>query len=105
MGHNSGNLRAVGPGPNDDGPALDEAGRIILQLASFDPTSEHFRYSELNSGAETMLTLGRIYLPSFHEAMSGVATMLDAADTSLRVMADEKAEIEAAYAYYDEYLE
>ena len=43
-------------------------------------------------------TLGRIYLPSFHEAMSGVAAMLDAADTGLRVMTDQKNEIEAEYA-------
>jgi hypothetical protein len=35
--------------------------------------------------------------------MSGVAAMLDGADTGLRVMADEKAEIEAAY--YNGYLE
>jgi hypothetical protein len=56
----------------------------------------------LNSGTETMQTLGRIYLPSFHKAMSGVAAMLDAADTGVRVMADEKAEITAAYYYGDQ---
>ena len=84
--------------PDDDHHELDEAGRIILQLDGFDPTSEHFRYPILKDGAETMPTLGRIYLPSFHEAMSGVAAMLDAADTGLRVMTEQKNEIEAEYA-------
>lgn len=95
-------LERAWPEPDDDNRSLDEAGRIILQLDSFDPTSEHFRYPLLNSGTETMQTLGRIYLPSFHEAMSGVAAMLDAVDTGLRVMADEKAEIAAAYYYRDQ---
>jgi hypothetical protein len=35
-----------------------------------------------------MPTFGRIYLPSFQEAMSGVAAMLDAADTGSREVAD-----------------
>ena len=90
-------LERAWPEPDDDNRSLDEAGRIILQLDGFDPTSEHFRYPTLNDGTETMPTLGRVYLPRFHEAMSRVAAMLDGADTGLRVMADEKAEIEAAY--------
>lgn len=45
-------------------------------------------------------------MPSFHEAMTGVAALLDAADSGLHVMADQDAEIAAEYAtpnysYYD----
>ena len=86
--------------PDDDHHDLDEAGRIVLQLDGFDPTSEHFRYPILKNGSETMTSLGRIYMPSFHEAMSGVAAMLDAADTGLRVMTEQRDEIEAEYANY-----
>lgn len=86
--------------PDDDRRDLDEAGRIVLQLDGFDPTSEHFRYPILKNGSETMTSLGRIYMPSFHEAMSGVAAMLDAADTGLRVMTEQRDEIEAEYANY-----
>jgi hypothetical protein len=89
--------------PDDDHRALNEAGRIILQLDGFDPTSEHFRYPILNNGSETMTTLGQIHMPSFHEAMSGVAAMLDGADTGLRVMTEQRDEIEAEYANYDSY--
>jgi len=96
-------LERVWANPHDDNRYLDNAGHIILQLDSFDPTSEHFRSPTLNNGTETMPTLGRSYLPSFHEAMSGVAAMLDGGDTGLRVMIDEKAKIEAAYAYHDDY--
>jgi hypothetical protein len=84
--------------PNDHHRELDDAEQIILQLDGFDPTSEHFRYPMLNNGGETMTTLDRIYMPSFHEAMSGVAAMLDAADTGLRVMTEQKNEIEAEHA-------
>ena len=87
--------------PDEENHDLNDAGRIILQLNSFDPTSEHFRYPTLKDGTETLTTLGRIYMPSFHEAMAGVAAMLDAADTGLRVMADDEAEIEAEYAAHD----
>jgi hypothetical protein len=84
--------------PDECHREFDEAGRIILQLDGFDPTSEHFRYPIRNDGSETMTTLGRIHMPSFHEAMSGVAAMLDAADTGLRVMTEQRNEIEAEYA-------
>lgn len=92
--------------PGEEGNDLDHAERIIMQLDRFDPTSEHFRYPTLKDGTETLDSLGRVYMPSFHEAMTGVAALLDAADTGLRVMADQDAEIAAEYAtpnysYYD----
>jgi hypothetical protein len=88
--------------PDEENYDLKDAGRIILQLNGFDPTSEHFRYPTLKDGTKTLSTLGRIYLPSFQKAMTGVAAMLDAADLGLRVMADEEAEIEAEYARRDQ---
>jgi hypothetical protein len=65
-----------------------------MQLDSFDPTSEHFRYPIRKDGSETLTTLSRLYMPRFHEAMEGVAALLDAADTGLRVMTEQCIEIE-----------
>jgi hypothetical protein len=76
-------------------PDLDNAERVLLQLDGFDPNSEHFRYPVLNDGSETLTTLGRVYLPSFHQAMAGLAALLDAADSGVRAMIDEIAAIEA----------
>jgi len=76
--------------PEEDQTTLDNVERVLLQLHSFDPTSEHFRYPVNTQGAETMTNLPRIDMSAFHDAMDGVANYLDAADTGLRVMIDQQ---------------
>jgi hypothetical protein len=80
----------------DEKKDLDNIERVLLQLHSFDPTSEHFRYPVRNDGTETLKALGRVHLRRFHEAMDGVAHFLDAADTGIRHMIDTRAEYEEA---------
>lgn len=82
--------------PEDSNEDLDNTERIAMQLHGFDPTSEHFRYPMRRDGTETLTTLGRIHMRHFHEAMDGVAHMLDAADTGIRHMIDTRDECEEA---------
>ncbi|MGH3832346.1 MAG: hypothetical protein ACRDRS_18205 [Pseudonocardiaceae bacterium] len=83
--------------PDDDEEKnLDNAERVLIQLHGFDPTSEHFRYPVRKDGTETLATLGRIHMRRFHEAIDGVAHVLDAADTGIRYMIDTRAECEEA---------
>lgn len=83
--------------PDDDEKKdLDNAERVLMQLHSFDPTSEHFRYPARKDGTETLATLDRIHIRRFHETMDGVAHILDGADTAIRLMIDNRAEYEEA---------
>jgi hypothetical protein len=87
-------LEKAFPGsPTDD---LDNAGRVLMQLQSFDPTSEHFRYPIRKDGSDTLPTLGRVHIGRFHQAMESVAHVLDASETEIRVMIDSRNEYEAA---------
>lgn len=82
--------------PSEPKEDLDDVERVLLQLHSFDPTSEHFRYPVETDGSETLTTLGRIHIHRFHEIMDGVAHFLDAVDTGIRQMIDTRAEYEEA---------
>ncbi|NHE67803.1 hypothetical protein G9U53_26215 [Rhodococcus sp. D-46] len=75
-------------------PEITDVARILAQLEGFDPSSEHFRYPVLNDGSDTLETLGRIHLRGFHETMEDVAHYLDAVDTGLRVMIDDRDDCE-----------
>lgn len=86
-------LEQASPDDNDD---LDNTERILLQLHNFDPTSEHFRYPIKKDGTETLTELGRVHMRHFHEAMDGVAHLLDAADTGIREMINSQVEYEEA---------
>ena len=80
--------------PNEAGDELDHTERILMQLSSLDPTSEHFRYPVRNDGTATLPALDRVHLRQIHEAMEGVASFLDAADTGIRAMIDARNEYE-----------
>ncbi len=86
--------------PDDDAAAVLNAERVLLQLNELDPSSEHFRYPLLNDGSETLPRVQRLHIRRFHEAMDGVAHLLDAVDTALHVMIEEQAEYAAAMADY-----
>lgn len=79
--------------PSDDQSDLENAECVLLQLHAMDPTSEHFRYPERNSGAPTLDGVARIHVRNFHNVMMGVANLLDGADTGIREMTDTKREI------------
>ena len=82
--------------PSESRDDLDNAERVLMQLNGFDPTSEHFRYPILRDGSETLTSLGRVHMRRFHEAMDGIANMLDGAESGIRVMIDQRAEYEEA---------
>jgi len=82
--------------PSDSQDPLDNTERVLLQLNSFDPTSEHFRYPVQRDGSETLSTLGRVHIHRFHEAMEAVANLLDSLDIGIRVMIDQRNEYEEA---------
>jgi len=86
----------------DDDAEIVHVTRILTQLDEFDPSSEHFRYPMLNDGSDTLGTLGRIHLRGFHETMEGVANYLDAVDTGLRVMIDNRDDYERETALWSE---
>ncbi|MFI0469282.1 hypothetical protein ACH347_34855 [Saccharopolyspora sp. 5N102] len=73
---------------------VDHVDRVLAQLQTFDPSSEHFRYPVRNDGSDTLETLGRVHLRGFHQTMEGVARLLDAADSDLRVRIDQRDEYE-----------
>lgn len=85
--------------PDDDVAAVDDVERVLMQLQSFDPTSEHFRYPVARDGSPTLTALPRVHMRLFHETMEGVANYLDGTDTGLREKID--AENEARAAMYD----
>lgn len=82
--------------PSESGDELDHAERVLMQLSDLDPTSEHFRYPVRNDGTATLPALDQVHLRQFHEAMEGLASFLDAADTGIRAMIDSRDEYEAA---------
>ncbi|MFF5181429.1 hypothetical protein ACFY2Q_25655 [Micromonospora sp. NPDC000316] len=82
--------------PGDSQKDLDNAERVLLQLNSFDPTSEHFRYPIQRDGSETLSALGRVHIRRFHDAMEAVACLLDGSDTGIRAMTDQRNEYEEA---------
>jgi hypothetical protein len=73
-----------------------------MQLHELDPTSEHFRYPIQKDGSDTLAKLNRVHIRRFHEAMESVTNFLDAADTGLHVLLDERTEYEAEMAYYND---
>ena len=79
--------------PHDD---LDNTERVLLQLNALDPTSEHFRYPITKDGSGTMPALQHVHMRRFHEAMDGVAHLLDAADAAIRQKIDARNEYESA---------
>lgn len=88
--------------PDDDPGRVQDVERVLMQLQSFDPTSEHFRYPVLaKDGSPTLDALPRVHMRLFHETMEGIANYLDATDTGLREMIDT--ENEARAAMYDLY--
>ncbi|MEV5543102.1 hypothetical protein AB0L13_40405 [Saccharopolyspora shandongensis] len=78
----------------DETSDTDHVDRVLAQLQTFDPSSEHFRYPVRKDGSDTLETLGRIHMRGFHETMEGVARLFDGADTGLRVMIDQRDEAE-----------
>lgn len=82
----------------EDALALADVDRVLRQLDELDPSSEHFRYPVLGSGDPTLPGIERLHLRRFHEAMAGVAALLDAMDTTLRLDLDARIEMMAAFA-------
>ncbi|GAA1024084.1 hypothetical protein Aple_095280 [Acrocarpospora pleiomorpha] len=80
-----------------DAKAISQVEQVLLQLDSFDPTSEHSRYPVRNDGSETLASLPRVHLRRFHESMERVAHFLDACDIKLREDINTRAEIEEAF--------
>lgn len=87
--------------PDDDAARVEDVKRVLMQLQSLDPTSQHFRYPVTTDGSPTLDALPRVHMRLFHETMEGVANYLDATDTGLREMIDT--ENEARAAMYDLY--
>lgn len=88
--------------PDDDPARVEDVERVLMQLQSFDPTSEHFRYPVVaKDGSPTLDALPRVHMRLFHETMEGIANYLDATDAGLREMIDT--ENEARAAMYDLY--
>lgn len=79
---------------NGSAADLDNAERIILQLKAFDPTSEHFRYPISSDGTDTLRAFARVHLGRFHDAMEGVANLLDGVDAGVREMLSARLERE-----------
>lgn len=90
------------PGEEDE-EGTHHADRLLRQLQEIDPNSEHFRYPVLNDGTDTLPELSHVHMRRFNEAMVTLAHYLDAADTGLREMIDQRAEYEAEQ--YDQYGE
>lgn len=77
---------------------LAPVGKVISQLARLDPDGQAFRYAAERDGRETLPDVDQINLVAFHEAMVGVASYLDAADSGVSEYLSTKHEMDSYYA-------
>ena len=73
-------------------------GKVISQLARLDPDGQAFRYAAERDGRETLPDVDQINLVAFQEAMVGVASYLDAADSGVSEYLSTKNEMDSYYA-------
>ncbi|WP_205473028.1 hypothetical protein [Nocardioides sp. SYSU D00038] len=75
---------AVGPKlaqvfPEDDDVDRRNVGRVLSQLAGFDPDGQHFRYAVQRNGRQTLPNFRGIDAAAFHQALMNCSSFLDAA--------------------------
>jgi hypothetical protein len=69
---------------------LDNAERLLLELAARDPISTEFRYPEDMDGKRHLADLQRIDVVNFFMAMSQLSALLDGASMAISVYLDHK---------------
>jgi len=71
--------------PDEPAADLQNAGRILHELAEGDPFSFHFRYPETTKGKKHLEDVERLDIASFVDAMRRLSTFLDGASMALSV--------------------
>lgn len=71
--------------------------RIVRQMAELDPGDEAFRYHVTTKGSETLAGVSQIDLRSLSEALEGVLSFLEAAESQILYEAELDAEMRADY--------
>lgn len=69
---------------------FENASRLLLELATEDPLSFHFRYPESKAGQKHLENLERIDVSSFVDALRRLACFLDGASMALSVYAENQ---------------
>ena len=83
--------------PGDSVEKLKEAGRLIDEFASIDPTSQAFRYPEDRDGKPSLPGLATINLRNVREVIEKIATMLSGAGCVVDEQLQFKHEMEREY--------
>lgn len=81
--------------PHEPERDLNNAERLLLELARRDPISQEFRYPEDRDGKCHLAELQRLDVTNFFTAMSQLSAFLDGASMAASVYLDEKRHSEA----------
>ena len=79
--------------PDEPEVDLQNAERLLKELAEGDPLSFHFRYPESISGQKHLEDLERLDMVSFVDAMRRLSAFLDGASMALSVYSDNRGTI------------
>ena len=79
--------------PDEPEADLQNAGRLVRELAQGDPLSFHFRYPESKDGRQHLENLERLDIVSFADAMRRLSAFLDGASMALSVYTENQGTI------------
>lgn len=79
--------------PDEPEADLQNAGRLVRELAEGDPLSFHFRYPETKDGRQHLENLERLDIVSFTDAMRRLSGFLDGASMALSVYTENQGTI------------